>query len=138
MKKLLFFVLMLAFALPLFSCEVRNTEKVIKVMTYEEYVAAELDSEVTIETFIQGRQAHWTDDKGVSKATFYTQTKEGGYFLYDMPCSADEYNNVLVEGAHIRVKGTKSAWAGEVEIINATWELVDSMKSVYPLRMLIW
>ena len=89
------------------------------VMTYAEYAAAELDSQVTIETFVQAKQSWW-DNKG----TFYTQDNEGGYFLYNMPCSEDEYN-LLVPGTKIKVTGYKSAWSGEVEIVDATYEIEE-------------
>ncbi len=97
----------------------------VVVMTYDEYVAAELESEVTVETYIQAKQGWWTNDEGVGVATFYTQNEDGAYFLYDMPCSEDDYNNVLVKGAKIRVTGYKAEWSGEVEIIDATYEVLE-------------
>ncbi len=89
------------------------------VMTYAEYAAADLETEVTVETFIQAKQSWW-DNKG----TFYTQDKDGAYFLYELPCTEDEYNT-LVPGTKIKVTGTKTAWSGEVEIIDATWEIME-------------
>lgn len=94
------------------------------VMTYAEYAAAELDTEVVVETYVQAKQGWWTDDQGISKATFYTQDKDGGYYLYDMPCSEEEYNQ-LTAGAKIKVTGYKSEWQGEVEIIDATFEILE-------------
>lgn len=35
------------------------------VMTYEEYVAAELDSEVVIETYVQAKQSWWDNQATV-------------------------------------------------------------------------
>ena len=49
------------------------------VMTHEEYIAADLDTEVVIETYVQAKQSWWED-----KVTVYTQDKDGAYFLYDM------------------------------------------------------
>lgn len=89
------------------------------VMTYEEYAAAELDSEVVIETYVQAKQSWWED-----KATVYTQDKDGAYFLYDMACSEDDYEK-LTQGTKIKVTGYKSEWAGEVEIIDAVFEIMD-------------
>lgn len=43
-------------------------EKSEGVMTYEEYMAADLDSEVVIEAYVQAKQSWWED-----KATLYTQ-----------------------------------------------------------------
>ncbi len=89
------------------------------VMTYDEYVAAELDSEVVIETYVQAKQSWWED-----KATVYTQDKDGAYFLYDMACSEEDYEK-LTEGTKIKVTGFKSEWSGEVEIIDATFEIEE-------------
>ena len=89
------------------------------VMTYAEYIAAELDTEVVIETYVQAKQSWWED-----KATVYTQDKDGAYFLYNMACSAEDYEK-LVPGAKIKVTGYKSEWAGEVEIVDATFELEE-------------
>jgi len=90
------------------------------VMTYEEYIAAELESEVIIETTIQARQSWWDN-----KATFYTQDENGAYFVYNMPCTEEDYANLL-PGTSIRVKGFKTAWAGEVEIAEgAQFEILD-------------
>ncbi len=87
------------------------------VMTYAEYVAAPLDSEVVIETYVQAKQSWWED-----KATLYTQDKEGAYFIYDMPCSQEDYEK-LTPGTKIKVTGFKAEWSGEVEIIDATFEI---------------
>ena len=89
------------------------------VMTYEEYAAADLDTEVVVETFVQAKQSWWED-----KATVYTQDQDGAYFLYDMACSAEDYEK-LVPGTKIKVTGYKSEWAGEVEIIDATFEIME-------------
>ena len=89
------------------------------VMTYDEYVAAELDSEVVVETYVQAKQSWWED-----KATVYTQDKDGAYFLYDMACSEEDYEK-LTPGTKIKVTGYKAEWAGEVEIIDATYEILE-------------
>jgi len=97
------------------------------VMTYEEYVAAELDSEVVIETYVQAKQAWWED-----KATVYTQDADGAYFLYDMACSEEDYEK-LVPGTKIKVTGYKAEWSGEVEIIDATFEILEGSYIAEPL-----
>ena len=95
-----------------------------KVMVYSEFVAAELESEVCVETYIQAKQGWWEKD-GVGVATFYTQNEAGGYYLYEMPCSKEDYDNKLVKGTKIRVNGYKAEWSGEVEIIDATYEIIE-------------
>lgn len=89
------------------------------VMTYEEYVAAELDTEVVIEAYVQAKQSWWEDT-----ATVYTQDKDGAYFIYNMGCSAEDYEKLTV-GTKIKVTGYKAEWSGEVEIIDATFEILE-------------
>lgn len=89
------------------------------VMTYEEYAAAELDTEVVIEAYVQAKQSWWED-----KATVYAQDQDGAYFLYDMACSEEDYAKLEV-GTKIKVTGYKAEWAGEVEIIDATFEIME-------------
>ena len=54
-------------------------------MTHEEYMAAELDSAVTIETYVQGHQSWWDN-----KITVYCQSPDGAYFLYELACSEED------------------------------------------------
>ena len=127
MKKFLALLMALAMVLSLAACgEKAPVEEVaeevteeVAVMSYEEFAAAALDTEVTVETYVQGKQSWW-DNKG----TFYTQSEDGAYFLYEMPCTEEEYN-LLTEGTKIRVTGFKAEWAGEVEIVDATFELLE-------------
>ena len=88
-------------------------------MTYAEYVAADLDSEVVIETYVQAKQSWWDN-----QATVYTQDKDGAYFLYNMACSEEDYEK-LTPGTKIKVTGYKSEWSGEVEITDATFEIEE-------------
>ena len=96
------------------------------VMTYAEYVAAELESQVTITAYVQAKQSWWDN-----KATVYTQDADGAYFLYNMACSEEDYAK-LVPGTQIKVTGYKSEWSGEVEIIDATFEILAGSTMVYP------
>lgn len=89
------------------------------VMTYAEYVAADLDSQVVIETYVQAKQSWWDN-----QATVYTQDKDGAYFLYNMACSEEDYEK-LTPGTKIKVTGYKSEWSGEVEITDATFEIEE-------------
>jgi len=89
------------------------------VMTHADYVAAAIDSEVVVETYVQNKQSWW-DNKG----TFYCQSEDGAYFLYEMACSEEDYAK-LVPGTKIRVSGYKAEWAGEVEIVDASFEILE-------------
>ena len=139
MKKFLTLLLALVMALSIVGCgktEDQTDDKdtpdeggdaAVTVMTHAEFDAAAVDSPVTVETYIQARQGWWEKD-GVGVATFYTQADDGAYFLYNMPCSKEDYDSLLVEGAKIRVSGYKAEWSGEVEIIDATCELLEGTK----------
>ncbi len=89
------------------------------VMSYADYAAAELDSEVTVVTYVQDHQSWWDN-----KITVYTQDQDGAYFLYELPCSEEDAEK-LVPGTKIKVKGYKSEWSGEVEITDSTFEFVE-------------
>ncbi|MBR3099591.1 MAG: hypothetical protein IKH18_08495 [Clostridia bacterium] len=91
-----------------------------KVLTYAEFAAAELDTEVCIEAYVQDHQSWWSD-----KITVYLQDQDGAYFAYEMACSEEDAAK-LVPGTKIRVKGYKSAWSGEVEIIDCSFEFVEA------------
>ncbi len=93
------------------------------VMTYAEYVAAPLDSEVVVETYVQAKQSWWENT-----ATVYTQDHDGAYYLYSMACSEEDYAK-LTPGTKIKVTGYKGEWSGEVEIMDATFEFVDDGKT---------
>lgn len=89
------------------------------VMTYAEYAAAAIDTAVVVEAYVQAKQSWWED-----KATVYAQDKDGAYFLYDMACSAEDYEKLTV-GTKIKVSGYKAEWSGEVEIVDATFEILE-------------
>ncbi len=94
------------------------------VMSFDEFKAAELDTQVTVETYVQAKQGWW-EENGVGKASFYTQSDDkGAYFLYNMPCTIDDYN-ALTPGTKIKVTGYKAEWSGEVEIIDASFEILE-------------
>ena len=91
----------------------------LAVMTYEEFMAAELEDVVCVETYVQGHQSWWDN-----KITVYCQGEDGAYFLYELACSEEDAAK-LVPGTKIRVTGDKAEWAGEVEIMNGTFEFVE-------------
>ena len=99
--------------------EAAETEAAAAVMTHEEYMAAELDSAVTIETYVQGHQSWWDN-----KITVYCQSPDGAYFLYELQCSEEDAAK-LVPGTKILVNGFKGEWAGEVEVMDGTFTFVE-------------
>ena len=101
------------------ATEAPETEAAAAAMTHEEFMAAELESVVTVETFVQGHQSWWDN-----KITVYCQSPDGAFFLYELACSEEDAAK-LVPGTKIRVTGDKGEWAGEVEIMNGTFEFVE-------------
>ena len=87
-------------------------------MNHEKYMAAEMDSEVVVETYVQATQSWWED-----KITVYCQSEDGAYFVYELACSEEDAAK-LVPGTKIKVTGTKGEWSGEIEIMDGTFEFV--------------
>ncbi len=137
MKKILSVILVLVMALSmlaLVACEKKPAEtdapevetpdvKSEGVMTYAEYAAAELDTAVVVETYVQATQSWW-DNQIVA----YTQDKDGAYFAYNMACSEEDAAK-LVPGTKIKITGYKGEYNGEVEILDATFEFVNDGKT---------
>ncbi len=94
-------------------------EEAPAVMTHEEFIAAELESIVCVETYVQDHQSWWDN-----KITVYCQSPDGAYFLYELACSEEDAAK-LVPGTKIRVTGEKAVWAGEVEVMYGTFEFVE-------------
>ncbi len=94
-----------------------------EVMSYADYAAAEVDDPVCVDVYVQATQAWWEKD-GQGLITVYAADEDGAYFIYNMACTEEDSAN-LTQGAHILVSGFKSEWSGEVEIIDATFELVE-------------
>ena len=87
-----------------------------KAMSHADYMAAPMDSEVVVETYVQDHQSWWDN-----KITVYCQSKDGAYFLYELACSEEDAAK-LVPGTKIVVTGTKGEWSGEIEIMDGTFE----------------
>lgn len=99
--------------------EPEAAEETAAVMTHDEFVAAELDSKVVIETYVQGHQSWWDN-----KVTVYCQSEDGAYFLYELACTEEDAAK-LVPGTKIQVTGYKGEWAGEVEVMDGTFTFVE-------------
>lgn len=93
-----------------------HTTEINKVMTYAEYAAAELESEVNVFVYVQATQSWWDN-----KITVYAADEDGAYFLYELPCTEEDAAK-LTPGTKLFVSGYKAEWSGEVEIIDATFK----------------
>ena len=131
MKKLFTLMLVLALTLALVACggnggnggegngEGGGDNTGVTVMTYAEYAAADVDDAVVVDAYVQGTQSWWEN-----KITVYAADADGAYFIYNMACDEADAEK-LVPGVKIRVSGYKAEWAGEIEIVDATFEFVE-------------
>ena len=123
MKKLLAILLVVACMLSIVSCsKVDPNAKSEGTMTYEEYMAAELESDVVIEAFVQAKQSYRKDKNA---GTVYLQDGQGGYLAYEVKCTEDEYNQLQV-GTKVKFTGVKTEWKGLVELKSGcTFEIIE-------------
>ena len=126
MKKILTLLLALTLVFTLFACGKKDDDKndddektSVEVMTYEEFNSAALEAKVVVESYVQATQDWWDN-----KITVYLQDEVGAYFAYEMACSEEDAAK-LIPGTKIRVTGYKAEWAGEVEITDATFEILE-------------
>lgn len=127
MKRVFALILALAMVFSMAACanntnadtNVDVNQKSEGVMTYAQYAAAELDTEVVVECYVQAHQSWWDN-----KITVYAQDPDGGYFMYEMACSEEDAAK-LVPGTKIKVTGYKAEWEGEVEITDASFEILE-------------
>ena len=130
MKKLIALLLALTMLVAFAGCNntqpKETTEETLPegVMTHDEFVAADLDTEVTVYTYVQAVESWWD-----GCCQIYAQSKDGGYYIYDYACTEDEAAK-LVPGTKIKVTGYKSEWSGEVEITEATIEILEGSWTV--------
>lgn len=123
MKKLTALLLALTMIFVLAACDPADefdpAAKGEGTMTHAEYIAADLDTQVVVECFVQAHQSWWDD-----KITVYAQDPDGAYFMYNMTCSEEDAAK-LTPGTKIKVTGYKAEYKGEVEIIDCTFEILE-------------
>ena len=121
MKKFLALLLAVVCCMSLCVIAVSAEETDEVVMSYEEFAAAEIDDPVVIEAYVQAAQKY---SEQYGNTSLYLQDEDGAYFVYRVACTAEEYAEFTV-GTKVQVKGYKAAWAGEVEIVDATVTVID-------------
>ena len=117
MKKLTAMLLVLVMIFTLAGCG---------AMSHEEYIAAAMDSKVTVETYVQATQSWWDN-----KITVYCQSEDGAYFAFEMACSEEDAAK-LVPGTKIKITGNKGEWSGEVEIMDGTFKFAGKDTYIAP------
>ena len=105
MKRILTLLLAVCIVFCLASCG--------KGISHEDFMAAEAGEEVTVEAYVQAKQSWWDN-----KAVFYLQNEEGGFYVYNLPCTKAEYDELEI-GTKVRVIGTKAVYNGMHEIFPA-------------------
>ena len=125
MKKLLTILCALLMVLSLSACGKKEEEPVVvdepqveetPAMSYEEYLAAEKDSEVVLDLYAQASQSWWEN-----KITVYaTDDKGNGVFVYELACDEADAE-WFKDGNGFRVTGYKGEWSGEIEVVDGTF-----------------
>ena len=112
------------------STSTSTTTSTSDALSYDEYVATADGEEVTISGYITGRTTWWN-----GAASFYLQDDNGGYYIYNLPCTQEAYTNDLTVSGGIEVTGIKGSWEGQMEILGssagneATYKLTGKTKT---------
>ena len=101
--------------------DTKETPDPVQVMTHEEFVAAELDSEVVVEFAIQGTQNYSAE---YGNTSIYGADADGGYYVYRLACTAEDAEK-MTEGTWVRVTGFKAEFSGQLEVVDATFEFIE-------------
>lgn len=134
-KRVISVAMVAAMVVSVFACSSETAETEAEIVTngisYAEYVAADLDTEVTVDVYVQATQSWWNDS-----ITVYAADQDGAYFIYGMACSEEEAA-LLESGTMIEVTGYKTEWSGEIEIADATFTVVEGADTyiAYPIDL---
>lgn len=108
MKKFVAIVLAAMMAL---ACVSFAAAEEAAVMTYADFVAAEVDDAVVVEAWVQFAAYNAT----YGNVCIFLADADGAYYVYRLPCD-DELAAQLTVGQKVCVSGFKAEWSGEVEI----------------------
>lgn len=119
MKKLLTILCTVLMVLAITGCSEKLTDSCPTAKNnYADFIAAENDTELELLVSVQDHESWWDN-----KVTVYAQDDDGGYLLYELNCD-ENTANAMTPGTLIRVKGYKSEWSGELEIVDGTAEII--------------
>ena len=109
---------------PVASTPVASQPEGDAVMTYDEFAALEVveggeQIAVVVDCYIAAVESWYN-----GACHIYALCEEGGYYIYGYECTEDEAA-ALVPGMKIRVSGFKTVWSGEIEIVDATIEVLE-------------
>ncbi len=97
------------------------------VMTYEEFMAAEMSQEVVIEAYVQGKQDYYAAKE---TANLYLADADGAYYAYGCKMTQEQFDQ-LEEGTKVRISGEKAEWAGEIELGGDDLKLEEILDGKY-------
>lgn len=117
MKKIFALLLTLALTLTLVGCKETKGEG---VAAHAEYISAEDQTELAIEAYIQAK----TYKNEWHSVNLYLQDKEGGYYVYRMSVTDEQYDELVI-GQKVKITGVKGSYSGMQEIAegSAKYEL---------------
>ena len=100
------------------------TKQSEEALSFGQYLNAEVDSPVVVEGYVQLTTSYWEED-GQGLISLYLDDKAGAYYVYNLPVTKEEAEK-LVPGTLVRVSGTKTTWSELPEIIDASFEILES------------
>ncbi len=98
------------------AAKVDPNQKDAGVLTFAQYIATEDGKEVVVEAFLQAKYDYAA---AYGNTSLYFADGEGAYYVYRFTCTQEEYDKLTV-GAKYKITGTKSSYAGEIEVSNVT------------------
>ena len=104
----------------------RNEESEERIMTYTEFLAADMDQPVTVESYLQEKQI-WSD----GSADLFLQDEEGAYYVHHLTCTLEDYE-ALNPGQKMRLSGYKSVFSGELQLADSRFSMLNGTFTAEP------
>lgn len=129
-KRMMAVGLILALCFSFASCGKANTVETVPMLvtdgstlTYNEFLATNYEEQVTVAGYVQAKMIYATDRANTSLFV-KDQTSDSCYFIFNAMMSQETYNSIT-EGTPVKITGTKTIFSNEVEIANATVEVLN-------------
>ncbi len=100
-----------------------------ETISYEEFIAAEAGSVVTIDTYVQLREEY---DADMGSVSLYAQDADGAYHVYYIYCTQEEYER-MTPGTRVIIRGNRDEWGGEAQINGAQVEIMSGSYTPEPV-----
>ena len=112
--------------------ETINKDLLKQAHEYGKFMNTENNTVTTVTGYIAAKQSWWDN-----KATIYLlDDNSEGYFVYNLPCTKEQYDSDLAVGNKVSVTGVKGEWSGQAEILGqdgagATYKVLDGKKTSF-------